>query len=115
MTSHYVHDMDSIFDNMDSYNVGDTVAYISGNQEDYVKYSVVMENGAKKLQVIDSFEDEEEEETTLEGGKRRRRKMRKTRKNKTRHAKKRTAHKKRTMRKKMVKRTRRAKTLSKRK
>lgn len=114
MTSHSVYEPDSVYDNMDAYNVGDTVDYNSNNQEGYMRYVVTMVDGVKKLRAVADiygpFEDDEE----LEGGRRRRRKLRKTMKKRGGRAKKRTAHKKRTMRKKMVKR-RRAKTLSKRK
>lgn len=119
MASHIVYEPDNVYDNVDTYNVGDTVEYISNNQLGYMRYVVAMVDGAKDLRAVADIDGpfDDDEDAALEGGKRRRRKMRKTRKtrkNKTRHAKKRTAHKKRTMRKKMVKR-RRAKTLSKRK
>ena len=86
-------------DKKDKIKVGDTIEYISNNQQGYLKYKVVEEDGKKTLEVIDSYDmqlarlDDEEfgNEKSSKGGK----KKTKRRTNKKRQNKKRkTAHRK---------------------
>jgi hypothetical protein len=92
--------------------VGDTIEYISNNQQGYEKYKVILEDGEKSLKLIDSFDhqmglydydsDDEHDDSkpNLKGGKRKTHK-RKTHKRKTHKRKnhKRKTHKKRYNRK----------------
>jgi len=91
-------------DKKDEIKVGDTIEYISNNQQGYLKYKVVEEDGEKTLEVIDSYDmqlarlDDEEfgssSEKSEKGGKKKTKKTKK-RTNKKRHNKKRkTAHRK---------------------
>lgn len=86
-------------DKKDKIKVGDTIEYISNNQQGYLKYKVVEEDGEKTLEVIDSYDmqmarfDDEEfgGKKSSKGGK----KKTKRRTNKKRQNKKRkTAHRK---------------------
>jgi hypothetical protein len=88
-------------DKKDKIKVGDTIEYISNNQQGYLKYKVVEEDGEKTLEVIDSYDmqlarlDDEEfgssSKKSSKGGK----KKTKRRTNKKRQNKKRkTAHRK---------------------
>jgi len=80
-------------DKKDKIKVGDTIEYISNNQQGYLKYKVVEEDGEKTLEVIDSYDmqmarfDDEEfgGKKSSKGGK----KKTKKRTNKKRHNKKR--------------------------
>jgi hypothetical protein len=88
MTEHTVYEPSDVYDNLATYEVGDTVEYFPNNQEGYAKYVVYMDDGEKQLRQIADIDG-------MMGGKRRRRKHRKTMK-KTR-SKKRTLHKRETM------------------
>lgn len=119
MVNHTVSEPDSVYDNLDNYNVGDIVEYISNNQEGYAEYVVEMNDGEKSLRQIgdlygrfdgnddDNYDDENEDEAygSQEGGKKRKvKRARKTlKKTKGKRMKKHTAHKKRTLRKKVIK------------
>jgi hypothetical protein len=56
MATHSVYEPDSVYDNLDSYNVGDTVEYISNNQMGYAQYVVEMRDGRKTLRQTDDWE-----------------------------------------------------------
>jgi hypothetical protein len=89
-------------DNKNEIEVGDTIEYISDNQQGYEKYKVIEEDGEKALELIDSYDmqlarlDDEEfgGKKSSKGGKKKTKKTKK-RTNKKRHNKKRkTAHRK---------------------
>jgi hypothetical protein len=59
MVNHYVYEPDSVSDKVEEADVsiGDTLEFISNNQEGYAKYLVVAgENGAKSLRQIEDFD-----------------------------------------------------------
>ena len=41
-------------------NIGDTISFISDNQQGYKKFIVVDDNGNKKLNLIDSYDMQQE-------------------------------------------------------
>jgi hypothetical protein len=43
-------------DNLDKIKVGDTIEFISNNQEGYLKYEVIEKDGEKSLDEIDSYD-----------------------------------------------------------
>jgi hypothetical protein len=89
-------------DNKDKIKVGDTIEYISNNQQGYEKYKVIEEDGEKTLELIDSYDmqmarfDEEE----FAGGKSRKNKRSKKSKTKRRTNKKRQNKKRKSARRK---------------
>ena len=81
--------VDDELENNSNIKIGDTIEYISNNQEGYEKYEVVLKNGKKDLQLIATYDDMElsdMELSDMEGGKKR---TNKKRTNKTRTNKKR--------------------------
>ena len=106
--------VDDELENNSNIKIGDTIEYISNNQEGYEKYEVVLKNGKKDLQLIATYDDMELSD--MEGGKKRTNKKQtnKKRTNKTRTNKKRT-NKKRTNKKRTnKKRTNKKRTNKKR-
>ena len=86
-------------DNKNEIEVGDTIEYISDNQQGYEKYKVIEEDGEKALELIDSYDmqmarfDDEEfggKKTSKGGKKKTKRRTTKKRQNK----KRKTAHRK---------------------
>ena len=96
-------------DKKDEIKVGDTIEYISNNQQGYLKYKVVEEDGKKTLEVIDSYDmqlarlDDEEFGSSSEksssgksskGGKKKTKKTKKCTNKKRQNKKRNTAHRK---------------------
>ena len=89
-------------DKKDEIKVGDTIEYISNNQQGYLKYKVVEEDGKKTLEVIDSYDmqlarlDDEEfgNEKSSKGGKKKTKKTKRRTNKKRQNKKRKTAHRK---------------------
>ena len=84
--------------------VGDTIAYISNNQQGYTKHLVILDaNGNKALKLIDSYDhqmgDIEYDEDEINGGNKRKRKTAKRKAAKRKTAKRKTAKRKTAKRK----------------
>lgn len=105
MTDHTVYEPSSVYDNLDTYEVGDTVEYFPNNQEGYAKYVVYMDDGEKQLRQVADIDG-------MVGGRRRKRKHRKTLK--SRRSKKHALRTKHTLKHKS-RRTKRSKLHSKQK
>ena len=83
--------------------VGDTISYISNNQQGYKKYRVILDaNGNKALKLIDSYDhlmgDIEYDEDEINGGNKRKRKTVKRKAAKRKVAKRKTTKRKTTRR-----------------
>jgi hypothetical protein len=70
-------------------DVGDTIEYISNNQQGYKKYKVVNELGKKGLKVISSYDD-------FMGGRRKTRKRSKSKRSKSKRSKSKRSKSKRS-------------------
>jgi hypothetical protein len=91
-------------DKKDKIKVGDTIEYISNNQQGYLKYKVVEEDGEKTLEVIDSYDmqlarlDDEEygssSKKSEKGGKKKTKKTKRRTNKKRQNKKRKTAHRK---------------------
>jgi hypothetical protein len=84
--------------------VGDTIEYISNNQQGYMKYRVVLDKtGNKALKLIDSYDhqmgDIDYDDEEINGGKKRKRKVAKKKTAKRKTTKRKTTKRKTTKRK----------------
>ena len=111
MTNYYVYEPNSVDEELQTnqnIKVNDTIEYISNNQEGYEKYKVVLIDGKKDLELIDSFDDMDYDYT---GGARRKTARRKTARRKTTRRK--TARRKTARRKTARRKTARRKSVRK--
>lgn len=88
-------------DKKDKIKVGDTIEYISNNQQGYLKYKVVEEDGEKTLEVIDSYDmqlarldDEEFGSSSKKSEKGGKKKAKRCTNKKRQNKKRKTAHRK---------------------